>query len=157
MGETELGEAQRSNLLIIARLFAGLVFTGQEDRDWLERIFAMQNELLAESWTYQKIIQEGIEKGREQGIEKGREEGLQQGIEKGREEGKLEGREEGKLEGLQEAVLNVVEARFPPLMELARQRVKRASKPDAVNLVLRGVATAPDENAARFVLELLVA
>lgn len=149
MGETELGEAQRSNLLIIARLFAGLVFTGQEDRDWLERIFAMQNELLAESWTYQKIIQEGIEKGREQGIEKGREEGLQQGIEKGREE--------GKLEGLQEAVLNVVEARFPPLMELARQRVKRASKPDAVNLVLRGVATAPDENAARFVLELLVA
>ena len=105
----------------------------------------MQNNPLAESWTYQQILNEGIEKGIEQGIEKGREEGREKGMEK------------GKMGGLQEAVLNVVEARFPPLVELARQRVPRAHTTDTVNLVLKGVATAPDENAARFVLDLLAA
>lgn len=93
----------------------------------------MQNNPLAESWTYQQILNEGIEKGREEGIE------------------------EGKLEGLQQAVLNVVEARFPPLTELARQRVSQIRTPDTVNLLLKGVATAPDETAARFVLDLLAA
>ncbi len=85
----------------------------------------MQDNLLAESWTYQKILKEG--------------------------------REEGKLEGLQEAVLDVVEARFPPLVEFARQRVTKASKPDVVSLVLKGVAMAPNEDAARLLLELLAA
>jgi predicted transposase YdaD len=146
---TQLGEARQSNLLVISRLFAGLVFTEEEDRKWLERIFAMQNNPLAESWTYQQILNEGIEQGIEKGIE--------QGIEKGREEGIEQGVEKGKLEGLREAVLNVVEARFPPLVELARQRVPHARTTDTVNLVLKGVATAPDENAARFVLDLLAA
>ncbi|HET9918642.1 MAG TPA: hypothetical protein VFQ30_02280 [Ktedonobacteraceae bacterium] len=93
----------------------------------------MQNNPLAESWTYQQILNEGIEKGREEGIE------------------------EGKLEGLQQAVLNVVEARFPPLVEMARQRVPQMRTQDTVNLLLKGVATAPDENAARFVFDLLAA
>ena len=146
---TELGKAKQTNLLAITKLFAGLVFTEADDRKWLERIFAMQNNPLAESWTYQQILNEGIEQGIEKGIEQGIEKGIEQGIE--------QGVEKGKLQGLQQAVLNVVEARFPPLVELARQRVPRARTPDAVNLVLKGVATAPDENAARFVLDLLAA
>lgn len=154
---TELTEAQQTDLLSITKLFAGLVFTGDEDKRWLERMFAMQNNPLAESWVYQEILQEGIEKGIEKGIEQGIEKGREEGKQEGKQEGLQEGLQEGKIEGLQQAVLSVVEARFPPLVGLARQRVTHARQPEAMNLVLRGVATAPNEEQARFVLELLVA
>jgi hypothetical protein len=68
-----------------------------------------------------------------------------------------EGREEGKLETLQKSVLNVVEVRFPSLMELARERVSRASKPDVIESVFKTLLTVNDEKAARTLLEVLVA
>lgn len=64
---------------------------------------------------------------------------------------------EGREEGLQRAILTVVEARFPTLAELARQKVAKAKKPDAAEYALRKLATVPDEDTARTVLELLAA
>lgn len=71
--------------------------------------------------------------------------------------GKAEGLAEGKAEGLQEAVLTIVEGRFPPLTELARKKVQRIDRPDALSIVLKSLAAAPNEDAARTLLELLVA
>ncbi len=80
-----------------------------------------------------------------------------EGREEGRAEGREEGRAEGLAEGLQKALVTVVEGRFPPLVELAQQRVTRVTKPDALNLVIKGIVTAPDEATARLLLDLLAA
>lgn len=77
--------------------------------------------------------------------EKGLEEGLQQGLQRGLQE--------GRTEGLQEAVVAVIEGRFPPLTELAHQRVARINKPELLSVLLRQVAAARDEDMARFVLD----
>ncbi len=105
------------------------IYIGENAQDLLEGIFAMYRDPLVQTPTYQKILREGREKGRE----------------------------EGKLEGLQQSVLTVVELRFPSLTELARERVQRASKPDVIESVFRTLVTAPDENAARALLEVLAA
>jgi hypothetical protein len=61
------------------------------------------------------------------------------------------------VEGLQEAILTVTELRFPRLLALAQERVKRASKPDELRYALKGVKVATSEDAARLLLELLAA
>ncbi|HET9920721.1 MAG TPA: hypothetical protein VFQ30_12810 [Ktedonobacteraceae bacterium] len=109
----------------------------------------MYSDPLSQTPTYQKIFKQG----REEGLEEGREEGLEEGLQRGLEQG----REEGKLEGLQQAVLTVVETRFPPLSEFARQRVTQVRKLDKMEIAFKALAAAPDENTARMMLELLAA
>jgi len=90
-----------------------------------------------------------------------RQEGLAEGLVKGRQEGRQEGREEGLeaglIEGLQEALLTATELRFPRLLDLAQERVKRANKPEALRFALKGVKVATSEESARLLLELLAA
>ena len=63
----------------MTKLLAGLVFTSDKDQQWIERIFAMYNDALEQTPTYQKLLQ----KGREEGLEKGREEGVREGPRRG--------------------------------------------------------------------------
>src|SRR5262249_24543363 len=65
--------------------------------------------------TYERGLQEGLQKGIEKGLQEGKLEGLQ--------EGKLEGLQEGKLEGLREMVLLQLEAKFGALTPAIQQRV----------------------------------
>ena len=74
----------------------------------------MYQDVLRESWVYQEIGQEYLEKGLEQGLEKGLEKGLEQGLEKGRQQG-LE-------QGLRQTLMIYVETRFPQLIVLAQQQ-----------------------------------
>ncbi len=107
----------------------------------------------------------GLEQGREQGLEQGREIGLEQGLEQGREQGLEQGleqgreigHEEGLAEGLQKALLTVVHSRFPPLGEIAQERVAQVTKPDKLDLLFKQMVTAPDEATARWVLDTLAA
>jgi predicted transposase YdaD len=85
--------------------------------------------------------------------EEGRQEGLAEGIAKGREAGL----EAGLVEGLQEALLTATELRFPGLLDLAQEQVKRVSKPEALRFALKGVKVAPSEESARLLLELIAA
>lgn len=70
---------------------------------------------------------------------------------------RAEGKEEGLAEGLQKALITVVEGRFPLLVELAQQRVPQVTKPDTLNLLLKGITAAPDEATARWLLDTLAA
>jgi hypothetical protein len=63
-----------------------------------------------------------------------------------------EAEERGRTEGLQEAVVTIVKGRFPPLTELAQQRVIHIHTPEALNILLTQVSTAPDEATVRFLL-----
>ncbi len=71
--------------------------------------------------------------------------------------GRAKGRTEGLAEGLRKAIVTAIRLRFPSLAELALQRVAQISKPDKLNLLLDQIAAAPDENAARSLLDLVAA
>jgi hypothetical protein len=51
-----------------------------------------------------------------------------------RKESEAKGKTQGLAEGLQKAVITVVTLRFPPLTELAQQKVSRIRKPETLNL-----------------------
>ena len=68
------------------------------------------------------------------------------------QESRAEGRVEGKAEGLQEAVVTFIEERFPPLAELAQEKVPQITKVNKLNLLLRSIYTAPDEATVRLLL-----
>ncbi len=101
---TALEATGNMELLSVTKLLAGLVFTSDEDQQWIERIFAMYNDALEQTPTYQKLLQ----KGREEGLEKGREEGL----------------EKGREEALRQAVVDVVQERFPEITVFAQKQVE---------------------------------
>jgi hypothetical protein len=61
-----LGEAREFDLLAIAHLLGGLVFKGPE-REAFRKRFSMFQDILEESWVYQEIIEQGLEKGAVQG------------------------------------------------------------------------------------------
>ena len=60
---------------------------------------------------------------------------------------------QGRNEGLQQALLEFIEARFPSLTDLARQKVPQVEKTDALNLLIKATAVAPDESVVRLLLE----
>lgn len=80
-----------------------------------------------------------------------------EGRAEGEAEGEARGEAKGKAEGLQLALVTVIEERFPPLAELVQGKITRIDRPDALRLLLKGIAAAPDEASARLLLELLVA
>ena len=63
---------------------------------------------------------------------------------------------QGRDEGLQQALLLIIEARFPSLTDLARQKVPMVATPDALYFIIRVAAVAPDESAVRLLLEVAV-
>ncbi|MDQ2902442.1 MAG: hypothetical protein M3Y81_02685 [Chloroflexota bacterium] len=96
-------------LLWIAFSIAALVFKDPSEKEWLERRFAMYEDILTESWVYQETVQKGLEKGLQQGLQ--------------------QGRQEGRQETLTQVLLNIVEARFPTLLPQAKALVEHAYDP----------------------------
>ena len=64
---------------------------------------------------------------------------------------------EGQIRGQQRAVLVIVETRFPALVEKAQQVVERLNKPDELNLLIKQITLAPDEDKAQWALDTLAA
>ena len=71
--------------------------------------------------------------------------------------GLAKGKTQGLAEGLQKAVITAVKLRFPPLTELAQQKVSRVRKPETLNQLLEQVTSVPDEDAARLLLDRIAA
>lgn len=76
-------------------------------------------------------------------------------VQKRKEEEREIGRKEGLTEGLQGAFVIIVARRFPPLAELAQERIVKVTKLDQLDLLLRQVVTAPDEAIAHWILTVL--
>lgn len=74
-----------------------------------------------------------------------------------RKESEAKGKARGLAEGLQKAAITAVALRFPPLSELAQQRVTRVQKPETLNLLLDKVTTVPDEDTVRLLLDIIAA
>ena len=67
--------------------------------------------------------------------------------------GVARGEAQGLAKGLRTAVITVVTLRFPPLTELAQQKVTRIRKPEKLSLLLDQMTSVPDEDAARSLLD----
>jgi len=87
------------NLLSMAFNFAALVYDKPVEQAWLIERFEMYKKDLEESWVYQKILGEGREEGRE------------------------EGRKDGQREALRETLVGFLNARYPMLVDLAREQI----------------------------------
>jgi len=90
-----LAASHNTNLLSMAFNFAALVFTTPEEQHWLIERFEMYEEELEESWVYQRILGKGLEKGLEA----------------------------GQRESLRETFMGFLNARYPMLVDLAREQI----------------------------------
>jgi hypothetical protein len=59
----------------------------------------------------------------------------------------------GKIQGQQNAVIELVEIRFPALIERAKQQIVGLNRPEDLSRLMRLIATAPDEAVARWILD----
>ncbi|QBD81698.1 hypothetical protein EPA93_39305 [Ktedonosporobacter rubrisoli] len=124
-------EARQTELLPLAKLFAGLVLTKEADRHWLERIFAMYNDILEESWVYQEIL----EKGMAQGLEKGRREELR-----------------AEMRRLRAALLAIVQKSYPALLQPVEVVSEKISDPEVLQNLLVKIALAANRQEVQEIL-----
>jgi hypothetical protein len=57
------GGESTSELLALTYLLSTLVFKAKNEREWLDRRFAMLDDVIRSSWGYKKIKREGLEEG----------------------------------------------------------------------------------------------
>jgi hypothetical protein len=62
-----------------------------------------------------------------------------------------------RIAGQQEAVLDIIRALYPTLVETAQEQVARLNKPDELSRLTKQIALAPDESTARWVLSTFAA
>ncbi|HEV2654236.1 MAG TPA: hypothetical protein VGT82_04730 [Ktedonobacteraceae bacterium] len=103
----------------------------------------MFEDFLEESWSYQEMVQKGLDKG----IELGKKQGIEQGIEIGEKQGL-----ERALNALRPTLISVVEARFPELTALAQQRGKSFTVPELLSDVIDKLLKAQTLEQARRIL-----
>lgn len=121
---TELVARNCSDLLMLGYYFASLVFTDEEDKQWLIERFSKVQDIVESSWVYQANIQKGFEEG----LEKGREEGLQQ------------------------AAISIVKAHFPELEKLAKDVITMISDLNRLQVLVVELSTASSQEDARELL-----
>ncbi len=126
---TTLQEAGEIELLALAYAFGGLV-SGNEAYDaWFKRSFAMLEDILEESWTYQEMIKKGLEKGREE-------------------------ERQQRVQEQRETLLSFVQMRFPELVPVARQQVASIKDPGALHdLIIKLFAVQTAEEARQALME----
>jgi predicted transposase YdaD len=126
---TTLEEAGEIELLALAYAFGGLV-SGNEAYDaWFKRSFAMLEDILEESWTYQEMIKKGLEKGREE-------------------------ERQQRVQEQRETLLSFVQMRFPELTLIAKQQISTINDPGTLhNLLIKLFAVETAEEARQVVME----
>lgn len=121
-----LVEAREIELLALAYTFGGLVSGNRAYDEWFERSFAMLEDIMEESWTYQEIVKKGMQKGLDLGLKQGLEKGLEKGLEQGREEEQ------------HQTLISYIQVRFPELVSLAKQQTTSIHDPEILhNLIVK--------------------
>jgi len=91
----------------------------------------MYHDVLEESWSYQEMVQRGIDIGIEKGIEKG---------------------ELQALKALRPVLIHFIETRFPELTALAQQQAEHIQKPELLSTVVDKLFLAQTTEKARQIL-----
>jgi hypothetical protein len=118
-----LGEVREFDLLAVAHLLGGLVFKGTE-REAFRKRFSMFQDILEESWVYQEIIEQGLEKGRA----------------------------EGSVQGQRQALMDFLQTRFPELLVLATQQTNSIKNAEVLRTLSTKLFAAQTAEEARQIL-----
>ncbi|MGY6529573.1 MAG: Rpn family recombination-promoting nuclease/putative transposase [Cyanobacterium sp.] len=108
---------KKSNITACVELLAGINYSEELIKMYL------QDDLLKESVTYQRIIREGMAEGIQQGIQQGIQEGIQQGLQQGIQQGV----EEGEKEEAIALVFRLTKKRFPESPDTLKNDLKTLS------------------------------
>src|SRR5436305_1856184 len=151
--------AKQWHLLSFSHIIAGLVFTQEQDHEYLQRRFAVFEDILEESWVYQEIEKKGLEKGLKQGLEKGVKQGLEKVVKQGLEKGVKQGLEKGVKQGLErglmsyrQTILRIVEARFLTLTDWVQQQLNAVTDLTMLQNMSVSVSLAQSSDEARIAL-----
>lgn len=112
---TDLTEARELELLALAYTFGGLAPGSEAYESWFRRSFAMLDDILEDSWTYQEIVKKGMQKGMQQGREEERQH---------------------LIRGQRETLLEFVHRHFPELRAFAEIQVENIKDTDALQHLL---------------------
>lgn len=118
-------------LLAMASLLGGLVFKKEDEREWFRKRFSMFQDILRESWVYQEIGQEFLEKG----FEKGREEERQREVQR-----------------QSQTLMSLVQRHFPEVADLARRQTVEIEDPEALQTVILKLLAAQTVDEAKQIL-----
>ena len=122
-----LAEAKKFDLLTMAQVLGGLVFEEENEREAFRRRFKMFQNVLRESWVYQEIGQEFLEKGREEERQK-------------------------RVQGLRQTIMSGLQMRFPETLALAMQQIGGIDEPEVLQTVLSRLFAAQTTEEARQIL-----
>ncbi len=124
---TELTEARELELLALAYTFGGLAPGSEVYESWFKRSFAMLDDILEESWTYQEIVKKGMMKGRAE-------------------------ERQHFIRGQRETLLGIVRKNFPELGAFAELQVENIKDTDAlqdlINQLLFSIQTTDEARQA---------
>jgi hypothetical protein len=119
-----LRAAGKEDILGLGYTCTGLVYKTEDDKQAIRRIFAMFESKLEDSWSYQEIIEKGVQKGIE----------------------------EGETKALRPVLIQVVETRFPELLPLAHEEAERSTVPAILSTKVNKLLRAQTVEEARRVL-----
>jgi hypothetical protein len=137
--------AGKDDILALGYTFAGLVYRTESDQHWLKRRFAMFHDILEDSWSYQEIVQKGLDQGLRKGFDQGLQKGLDQGLQKGREQ--------EKLLSARFFLTRIIEKHFPQLLPLAQQKAAQLTSVDTLNSIIDTLLEVQTMEQAEQVLE----
>ena len=128
---SKLRQAGRTELIPAGGIFASLAYGegNLSEHAWLERVLQDMYDIVQETPLYQSWTKEAREEGRKEGIE--------------------EGLEKGRLEGKIETLLNIVRARFPRVVSLAKAEAAKIDDPDVLDGLILKVSAAKNAKEAR--------
>jgi predicted transposase YdaD len=98
----------KQDLLPVTKMLASLVCKNSPEYiEWINRRFAVLQDILRDTDAYQQILREGEEKG----------------YKDGKEDGKEEGKEEGKLLASRQMLIDLIQVKFPEAVSLAKRSI----------------------------------
>ena len=115
-------------LLTLTYGLAALVFEKESEHLWLQRRFAMIDDIINASWAFQDMVQIG------------------------RKEGIKEGRKEGREEAKRQDLLLFIKMCFPSLAQLAQNVCETTQTLDELQSLLENVLRTKDEEKVRQIL-----
>ena len=141
-----------AELLALTYGFASLVFKQDEDQAWLRRRFGMLEDMLSESWAFQEIYQQSYEKALKQirpRLEQEITEKVQREVAEKVQREVTEKVQREEQERERQTLLSFVQARFPALLQLAREQGALVTATDRLQTLILNVGLARDEAEAR--------
>ena len=128
---------EAKTLWTAAYILAGLRYSSRTIEKLFQGVINMR-----ESSTYQAILKEGLQEGRNKGLLEGREEGRNQGL----AEGLAEGRNEGRMQEARNILLMLGEQQFGKPSARVRQAISAITDADTLEQMVKRLLKASDWN-----------